>query len=641
VPASTFDPRRTLAIMLGARVFPRSPSLELHGTRFSNSALAFRQYLETILGIPRRCILDLFDDNRSPSDILNDISASLTRHLAEMRNNNTPVQDLLFYYVGHGFLEGKNISDLCLAIRATDVDDLQITTLEMQRLAGVIRSRARFQRRYLILDCCYGAAASRAWSQSEGPAKLAMRSLLSLFPDESPSHGTAVLSAAESNKEANAIGKRGLTTFSDALLECLKNGRSELGERVSLNSLHAMILEYLKDNYSDTDKFVRPKVESPEASEGDVALFPVFPNPLFGQSENLGFSGDKAQQQDDALKRAEAVQHTEEERLKAVAAQREQEEHLKAETAQREQEEARRSKAEQEAVRRENAEERSSSSTIDLSYYSRQRVAEREQEAAKKAEGAQREQELLRVEAAQRDRDERLKPEAVQREIEEQRLKAEVVQREIEEQRLKAEAAHRETEHRRNQVALDRQLAEQLYQKLMRQSSNGEIKTMIPGLRTIIKLNPEHAKAHRDLAEELKRLAQLDEALAEARLAMRLGPIDESSLRLHGEIVAAMRKSSADQGAFRHLSTGIGEEHQSERMATEQTRTGSKTTSSGRKFSGMIGAVLLTGGILFSGLGLKVLSVDHDSAVLALLFGIILVSIGGTMLWFSQKGLKK
>src|SRR5580700_741914 len=130
MPASPFDPHHAIAIILGARVFPRSPSLELYETRFSNSALAFRQYLEMVLGIPKRCILDLFDDNRSPSEILNDISTSLTRHLAEMRNNNTPVQDLLFYYVGHGFLEGKNISDLCLAIRATDVDDLQITTLE-------------------------------------------------------------------------------------------------------------------------------------------------------------------------------------------------------------------------------------------------------------------------------------------------------------------------------------------------------------------------------------------------------------------------------------------------------------------------------------------------------------------------------
>jgi tetratricopeptide (TPR) repeat protein len=138
------------------------------------------------------------------------------------------------------------------------------------------------------------------------------------------------------------------------------------------------------------------------------------------------------------------------------------------------------------------------------------------------------------AEAAQRDEEERLKAEAAQRRKDE---------------RLKAEAAQREKEQRRNQAALDRQLAEQLYQKLVRELSNGKIKTMVPGLRNIIKLNPEHAKAHRDMASQLQLVGEWDEALAEARLAMRLGPTDESALRLHGEIVAAIAKRNAVQEA--------------------------------------------------------------------------------------------
>ena len=276
MPIPTFEPSRVVAIILGARVFPKSEGLELHGARFSNSAVTFRNYLENVVGIQRRFILDLFDDNRSPSEILNEIATFLAGRLSEMRVRNTPIQDLLFYYVGHGFLEGRNISELCLAIRATQVDNLRITALRMEDLADVIRSNARFQRRYLILDCCYGAAAAKAWSQSGEPAKIAMRSTLSLFPNESPTHGTAVLSAAESNKEANAVGRNGFTTFSDALLQCLRHGRSELGPKISLNSLHAMILEHLRDNYPESDRFVRPKVESPEVADGDVALFPYF-----------------------------------------------------------------------------------------------------------------------------------------------------------------------------------------------------------------------------------------------------------------------------------------------------------------------------------------------------------------------------
>lgn len=258
-----------------------SPNLDPHGLRFLNSAVGFRQYLESDLRIPGRLILDLFDDSRGSSDIANEISRFLTNKITEMDTLNTPINDLLFYYVGHGFLEGRNISDLRLAIRRTDDNYLGNTTLRMEDLASAIRNPARFLRRYLILDCCYAAAASRAWSQSEGPAKIALRRTLNLFPDESPVRGTAILSAAESNQEANARGKNGRTTFSDALLECLRLGRQELGERISLYSLHAMAVGYLKNNYKETDTFVRPKVETPEVFDGDIALFPIFPNPSF------------------------------------------------------------------------------------------------------------------------------------------------------------------------------------------------------------------------------------------------------------------------------------------------------------------------------------------------------------------------
>jgi hypothetical protein len=68
---------------------------------------------------------------------------------------------------------------------------------------------------------------------------------------------------------------------------------------------------------------------------------------------------------------------------------------------------------------------------------------------------------------------------------------------------------------------------------------------MIPGMRSVINLNPEHASAHRELARDLQRNGQLDEALEESRLAMRLGPTDEAALRLHGEIVSEINKRAA------------------------------------------------------------------------------------------------
>ena len=292
MPFGAFDPHRAVAIVLGAREFPKAISLELHGIRFSNSAFAFRKYLIEKLGIPRRNVLDLFDDASSPDQLLGNIRDFLDRRIDELKN--APLQDLFFYYVGHGFLEGRGISDLHLAIRQTDTDGLSYTALDIRSLANVIRSRARFVRRYLILDCCYGAAASRAWSQSDGPARLAMRSTLDVFPSESPTRGTAVLSAAESDKEANALGKHEFTSFSDGLLQCLDHGREELGEKISLEDLHWMLLDYLRSNYSDTDTFVRPKVESPEASEGDVAWLPIFPNPAYRRA--LGVAGQQREE---------------------------------------------------------------------------------------------------------------------------------------------------------------------------------------------------------------------------------------------------------------------------------------------------------------------------------------------------------
>jgi len=83
----------------------------------------------------------LFDDASSPDQILVKLRDFLDRKTEELKS--TPLQDLFFYYVGHGFLEGRGISDLHLAIRETDTDGLSDTALDLLSLATVIRSRAR------------------------------------------------------------------------------------------------------------------------------------------------------------------------------------------------------------------------------------------------------------------------------------------------------------------------------------------------------------------------------------------------------------------------------------------------------------------------------------------------------------------
>src|SRR4051812_14140044 len=93
------SPRGVLAIILGASIWPHA---SLQGSKaFTNSAAAFKDYLTLQFGLPSANILDLFDDERAPSDIDKDISHFLQARSQELETARTPARDLLLYYVGH------------------------------------------------------------------------------------------------------------------------------------------------------------------------------------------------------------------------------------------------------------------------------------------------------------------------------------------------------------------------------------------------------------------------------------------------------------------------------------------------------------------------------------------------------------
>jgi hypothetical protein len=93
---------------------------------------------------------------------------------------------------------------------------------------------------------------------------------------------------------------------------------------------------------------------------------------------------------------AEDAQLKREEQLAAEAAQREYEERLRTEATLRELQEARR-KAEQETAKRNKPEEKPGGSNYDPTHYSPQRMAERANEAAKKASGLEQEEQAKRT----------------------------------------------------------------------------------------------------------------------------------------------------------------------------------------------------------------------------------------------------
>jgi hypothetical protein len=354
VPDVEFEPVRSLAVILGASRYPKSPQLA-GGRSFSQSASAFADYLTDRSGLtlPPSNLLDLFDDPASPSEQLEGIADFLRGSIDKSGNK---IRDLFIYYVGHGGFTPRDQAYF-LAIRFTRENNEGATSIRISDLAFTIKESARLLRRYLVLDCCFAASAFKEFQS--GPVQI-MRAKTA---EEFPTRGTSLLCSSSAREASVAPEKSTFTMFSDALLESLSQGSASLGERLSISDLGYLAKESLRRKYPDS--WVRPQVLSPDAIEGDISNIPIFPNPVFRQSEHL----------------------------KAEAVQREQGERQAAEAAQREQQEARRRKAEQEAAESEKPEEKPISSNYDPSYYSPQRIAERAREAAKKAEAAQREQE--------------------------------------------------------------------------------------------------------------------------------------------------------------------------------------------------------------------------------------------------------
>ncbi len=270
MPESEPSPRQTLAVLLGASTFRRAPKLA-QGKAFYNSAQDFREYLMAPegLGLPSENVNWLFDDSRSPSDQLQDIGDFLETRSTELKSNGTPPQDLIVYYVGHG-LFSESDQAYCLAVRGLDEQSKGLTSIRGSDLASIIKAHARFLRKFLILDCCFSAAAYKEFQS--GPLQAGRVKLFEEFPRK----GTTLLCSASAQDVSIAPEGLARTMFSDSLLKALRQGCPALGSRLSLNELGDLVKLNLREAYPDTG--VRPEVQSPDQREGDVASVPLFPN---------------------------------------------------------------------------------------------------------------------------------------------------------------------------------------------------------------------------------------------------------------------------------------------------------------------------------------------------------------------------
>ena len=281
--STTVEPYTTLAIILGASQFPKST---LSNPRsFAASARGFADYLtrQEGFGLPPENMLNLFDTEFSPDKIQEEIANWLERCHRRMAQKNTKPRDLIFYYVGHGSFSHPD-EQYILAIRATTRFREGVSSVKIIDLAATLGETAGHMRRYLILDCCFAAAAVRAFMAPIND--LVQRKTLDAFPP----NGTTLLCASDAHDSASAPLDSDHTIFSGSMLSVLLTGEPTLDTGISLSLLGQLVRARIREAYRNYSGL--PEVHSPVQTEGNIAGIPLFPN-VARRANGLGRKGTR------------------------------------------------------------------------------------------------------------------------------------------------------------------------------------------------------------------------------------------------------------------------------------------------------------------------------------------------------------
>ncbi len=272
--------RSTLVIMLGAHEWPQSPDFG-SSEAFTRSAHDLELYFlnDKGFGLPRENLLNLFDTDKGPNGVDMEISAFLDKRAKKGNGSGVRVDNLLFYYIGHGGFVDSN-KDLFLAIKSTRVKNQEVSAVRIQSLAKTIKEGARWLRRFIILDCCFAASAV-SFFQSAGK-DVVKKQTLDAF-EESPKRGAALLCSSAAGLPSVIPEGGDRTMFTGALLHVLGNGDLSHGATLSMEEVHQLVKSRLFEEYGD--EAVRPEIHCPYQKEGNIALVPFFPNP--GQSPDF------------------------------------------------------------------------------------------------------------------------------------------------------------------------------------------------------------------------------------------------------------------------------------------------------------------------------------------------------------------
>ncbi len=279
-PAFPPSASTTLVILLGASAWPNSPGFQA-SRAFLHAAQGFRNYLldPRGFGVATANLLDQFDAQTSSSDQLELLGSFLEERTQALKTAKQAVRDVLVYFVGHGGFAGPS-ADFYLLLRRTNASSLRASGMAIDALAEVLREKARQMRRYLFLDCCFAAAAFRAFQG--GPDQTAITKTLDAFAVQArssgfPRRGTVLLCSSDQKSPSLLLPDESCTMFSYALLDVLKNGDIHRQRQLSLRD----IKELAEDRLATLPEknAPRPGLHSPDQSEGDVADVPFFRNP--------------------------------------------------------------------------------------------------------------------------------------------------------------------------------------------------------------------------------------------------------------------------------------------------------------------------------------------------------------------------
>jgi len=236
----------------------------------ANSAKDFEQYLRSSLGIARKNIINLFDSDAAASDQLDRIEDWLAQN-ASVPSGGSPT-DLVVYYTGHGGFS-RNDQSYFLAIHKTREGSEGATSIRYVDLASCIKRHADTLRKYLILDCCFAAAAV-VKTQADISQVVMQR-----VEDELPPSGTAVLCSSAAKLVSIAPPGEQYTMFSGALLECLRVGVPKGPQALTLEDVGKAARLIIQNKYPNDS--VRPELHVPEQARGNPAKVPLFPNLLW------------------------------------------------------------------------------------------------------------------------------------------------------------------------------------------------------------------------------------------------------------------------------------------------------------------------------------------------------------------------